>query len=77
MTLANVVSTVSSFFAYRCDETIANTYISDLFCSEQKSTVCKYQEINKNNLKEFFHGSAHARVLRNLICVPARNKANF
>ena len=28
-------------------------------------------------LKGFFHGSAHARVLRNLICVPARNKANF
>ena len=28
-------------------------------------------------LKGFFHGSAHARVLRNLICLPARNKANF
>ena len=28
-------------------------------------------------LKGFFHGSAHARVLRNLIYVPARNKANF
>ena len=24
-----------------------------------------------------FHGFAHARVLRNLICVPVRNKANF
>ena len=29
------------------------------------------------SLKGFFHGSAHARVLRNLICVPAGNKANF
>ena len=28
-------------------------------------------------LKEFFHGSAHAQVLRNEICVPAWNKANF
>ena len=28
-------------------------------------------------LKGFFHGSAHARVLRNLICAPARNKVNF
>ena len=25
----------------------------------------------------FFHGSAHARVFRKLICVPARSKANF
>ena len=28
-------------------------------------------------LKWFFHASAHARVLRNLICLPARNEANF
>ena len=28
-------------------------------------------------LKGFFHGSAHTPVLRNLVCVPARNKANF
>ena len=37
-----------------------------------------FEEITKNYglkiLKGFFHGSAHARVLRNLICVPARNK---
>ena len=32
---------------------------------------------NFNRLKGFFHGSAHARVLRNLVCVPALNKANF
>ena len=28
-------------------------------------------------LKGFFRCSAHSRVLRNLICVPARNKVNF
>ena len=35
------------------------------------------KQLRKLSLKEFFHGSAHARVLRNLICVLARNKANF
>ena len=32
--------------------------------------VCK-------GLKQLIDDSAHAQVLRNLICVPARNKANF
>ena len=37
----------------------------------------KKKPVRRKYLKGFIHGSAHARVLRNLICVPAWNKANF
>ena len=47
--------------------------------SENFAKISKhFRRFSKSfNLKGFFHGSAHARVPRNLICVPARNKANF
>ena len=34
-------------------------------------------QLGSEFLKGFFHGFAHAPVLRNLICVPVGNKANF
>ena len=44
---------------------------------QPRSSWRVYESFRSKHLKGFFHGSAHARVLRNLICVPARNKANF
>ena len=45
-----------------------------IYCIKIDINVCVFSWVQ---LKGFFHGSAHARVLRNLICVPAQNKANF
>ena len=60
-------------------ESIPSSAISIQFlkfvCASRKLRKCSFGcNIFKKGL---FHGSAHARVFRNLICVPARNKANF
>ena len=44
---------------------------------KQQVEVGEQLKLGKFILKGFFHGSAHAPVLRNLVCVPARNKATF
>ena len=44
---------------------------------KQQVEVGEQLKLGKFILKGLFHGSAHAPVFRNLVCVPARNKATF